>query len=66
MTERRLADELEQLLRSEGADAPAFEPIVAFGEQAAEPHHEPGHRALEEGDVIKLDFGALVQGFTPT
>ena len=38
-------------------------PIVAFGENAAEPHHEPGHRLLEEGDVIKLDFGALWGGY---
>jgi len=63
MTERQLADELERLLRAEGADGLAFAPIVAFGEQAAEPHHEPGHRALEEGDVIKLDFGALAEGY---
>ena len=37
--------------------------IVAFGEHAAEPHHHPCHRALAEGDVIKMDFGALVDGY---
>ena len=36
---------------------------MAFGESAAEPHHEPGHRVLEEGDAIKLDIGALVDGY---
>ncbi len=41
----------------------SFDPIVAFGEHAAEPHHRPCHRALEEGDVIKMDFGALVGGY---
>ena len=40
-----------------------FESIVAFGENAAEPHHEPGHRTLEEGDVITMDFGALFGGY---
>ena len=46
-----------------GADALSFEPIVAFGEHAAEPHHHPCHRALAEGDVIKMDFGAMVDGY---
>ena len=40
-----------------------FDPIVAFGENAAEPHHEPGHRMLEEGDVVTMDFGALSDGY---
>ena len=63
ITERQIAGELDILLRREGADGPAFDAIVAFGENAAEPHHEPGSRALEEGDVIKLDFGALHRGY---
>lgn len=63
MTERQVALELEHAMRRAGADAPAFEPIVAFGEQAAEPHHRPSHRVLDEGDVIKLDFGALYGGY---
>jgi Xaa-Pro aminopeptidase len=63
MSERQIAFELDNLLRREGADGPSFDTIVAFGENAAEPHHEPGSRALEEGDVIKLDFGALHRGY---
>ncbi len=63
LTERRVASELERLLLEEGADDVAFESIVAFGENAAEPHHAPGHRMLEEGDVIKLDMGALAAGY---
>jgi Xaa-Pro aminopeptidase len=63
ISERQVAFELDNLLRREGADGPSFDTIVAFGENAAEPHHEPGSRALEEGDVIKLDFGALHLGY---
>ena len=63
LTERSVAAELERLLREEGADEMAFDPIVAFGENAAEPHHAPGHRMLEEGDVIKLDMGATAGGY---
>jgi Xaa-Pro aminopeptidase len=50
-------------MMDEGADGLAFDSIVAFGENAAEPHHEPTHRMLEEGDIIKLDFGALAAGY---
>jgi Xaa-Pro aminopeptidase len=63
ITERQVATRLEQDLTLHGADGVSFEPIVAFGEHAAEPHHHPCHRALSEGDVIKMDFGGLVGGY---
>jgi Xaa-Pro aminopeptidase len=62
-SEQQIARELDRALRDAGADDLAFAPIVAFGESAAEPHHEPGHRMLEEGDIVKLDFGGLVGGY---
>jgi Xaa-Pro dipeptidase len=63
VTEQQIARHLEALMRDEGADGLAFDSIVAFGDNAAEPHHEPTHRALGEGDIIKLDFGALADGY---
>lgn len=63
VSEQWVARELDRLMIEAGADAPSFETIVAFGENAAEPHHEPNHRTLEEGDVIKMDLGALVEGY---
>jgi Xaa-Pro aminopeptidase len=62
MTERQVAGMLDDLMRR-AADGLAFETIVAFGENAAEPHHEPTYRALEDGDVVKMDFGALSSGY---
>jgi Xaa-Pro aminopeptidase len=63
ITERQVAFELELAMRQLGAERIAFDSIVAFGEQAAEPHHRPGDRPLRRGDVVKLDFGALVDGY---
>ena len=63
VTEHQVTRQLEALLRRDGADGLSFESIVAFGENAAEPHHEPTHRTLEEGDIIKMDFGALYGGY---
>jgi Xaa-Pro aminopeptidase len=63
IVERELALDLEIAMRRAGADDRAFDTIVAFGEHAAEPHHHPSDRPLARGDVVKLDFGALVDGY---
>ena len=63
MTERDVALELELAMRREGAERVGFDTIAAFGENAAEPHHHPTDRALRRGDVVKLDFGCVVDGY---
>ncbi|HZA61026.1 MAG TPA: Xaa-Pro peptidase family protein, partial [Actinomycetota bacterium] len=63
-TEGEVAFDLEHSMRELGADAVAFDPIVAFGEQAAEPHHRPTDRPLRRGDVVKMDFGCTVDGYS--
>ncbi len=63
VTEREVALELEVGMRRRGANGLAFPSIVAFGENAAEPHHQPGHRPLRAGDFVKLDFGARLDGY---
>jgi Xaa-Pro aminopeptidase len=63
MTEKEVALELEHAMREGGADGIAFGSIVAFGENAAEPHHSPTDRALRAGDIVKLDFGCVVDGY---
>ena len=63
VTEREVAVDLELAMRRLGADGTAFDTIVAFGEQAAEPHHHPGDRPLRAGDLATLDFGARADGY---
>lgn len=63
VTEREIGFELELAMRRAGADRAAFDPVVAFGENSAEPHHEPSDRTLRRGDVVKMDFGGLVDGY---
>ena len=46
-----------------GADGPAFETIVAAGANSAIPHHRPTDAVLAKGDLVKIDFGALVGGY---
>ena len=62
-TERDLARRLEWLLLEVGAEAVAFESIVAGGPNSAIPHHSPTDRPLERGDLLKIDFGARFAGY---
>ncbi|MEV4469254.1 Xaa-Pro peptidase family protein [Nonomuraea sp. NPDC049504] len=63
MTERELARLLEQRMAELGADKPAFDTIVAAGENGAVPHHSPTGRELRAGDLVTIDFGARYQGY---
>jgi Xaa-Pro aminopeptidase len=63
VTEKEIALELDTSMRRLGADGPAFPTIVAFGEGAAEPHHSPSDRALAQGQVVKMDFGCVIDGY---
>ncbi len=61
--ERRLALELEYKMRLGGAEAAAFEIIVASGPNSAMPHAVPGERKLRKGDLVVIDFGAKHMGY---
>ncbi len=58
-----LAQRLITLQIELGADASAFPPIVAGGPNSAFPHHASGRRPLAEGDLVKVDFGCVVEGY---
>jgi Xaa-Pro aminopeptidase len=62
-TERDVALDLEDRMRRHGASGPAFETILAAGANSAVPHHRPTSAELRLGDLVKLDFGALVDGY---
>ncbi|MBA8823525.1 Xaa-Pro dipeptidase [Saccharopolyspora lacisalsi] len=61
--ERDVARELESRMLDHGAAAPAFDTIVATGTNSAIPHHRPDGTVLAAGDFVKMDFGALVEGY---
>jgi Xaa-Pro aminopeptidase len=63
LTERDVARRLVATMIDLGADEKAFAPIVAAGPNGSRPHHEPGDRTLAAGDLVTMDFGALVDGY---
>jgi Xaa-Pro aminopeptidase len=62
-TEAQFALELDTEMRRLGAEGTSFETIVAAGPNGAQPHHRPGTRRITEGDLVVIDFGALVDGY---
>lgn len=62
-TESAIARRLEAEMLMLGAEAIAFDTIVAAGPHSAQPHHRPCNRQLREGDLLVIDFGAMVGGY---
>ncbi|ETK36350.1 aminopeptidase P family protein [Microbispora sp. ATCC PTA-5024] len=62
-TEREIARRLAIAMIELGADKPAFDAIVASGPNGSIPHHSPSDRAVEHGDLVTMDFGALYEGY---
>ena len=64
MSEKEVAGELTlQLLRGGSEPELPFSPIVSGGFNGANPHATPGLRQLQEGDLLVIDWGAVVDGY---
>ncbi|MBE0601276.1 MAG: aminopeptidase P family protein [Firmicutes bacterium] len=64
MTERELARTLEFEMYALGAEKMGFDIIAAAGANGSKPHAVPTDYRIRKGDMITLDFGAKVQGYT--
>ncbi len=63
MTEREAAWRMEKAMRDFGADGLSFDTIVASGPNGAMAHHQPSDRAIQRGEPIVIDMGAIVGGY---
>lgn len=62
-TEVEFSLELDAAMRRLGAEDVSFDTIVASGPNGAKPHHRPSERRIAQGDLVVIDFGALVDGY---
>ena len=62
--ERDVAWTVEQLFHDEGADAAAFEIIVASGPNSARPHGRATDRKIGQSETVVVDAGCTVDGFS--
>ena len=63
VTEKEVADQMLQIYLDLGADGYSFTPIVSFGANAADPHHEPDDTVVQEGDCVLFDVGCIKDGY---
>ena len=63
VTEHEIAAQMLALYRKHGAQGFSFPPIVSFGANAANPHHEPDGTALAPGQVVLFDIGGQYEGY---
>jgi Xaa-Pro aminopeptidase/Xaa-Pro dipeptidase len=62
-SEAELALELDYQMQKRGSQGLSFVTILGFGARSALPHCIPSQKRLQEGDLIVLDFGAVVNGY---
>ena len=63
VSELDIAAEIVYQHRRRGAEADAFEPIVASGVRGALPHARATAKKIQRGDLVTLDFGCRVAGY---
>ena len=63
VTEREIADQMLGLYRKHGCEGFSFPPIVSFGANAGDPHHEPDDTVLKRGDVVLFDIGGRYHNY---
>ncbi len=62
-TEKQIATMLMLELAEAGSDSLAFDPIVASGPNGASPHVTPTDRKVDSGDLLVIDWGAIVDDY---
>jgi len=63
ISELDIAAEIAYLHRKNGADADAFEPIVASGDRGSLPHARATAKKIRNGELVTLDFGCRYNGY---
>ncbi len=63
VTEKYIADFIQETMIKSGAEDISFDTIVAFGENSAVPHHQTGNTKLKENQVVLIDVGCRVDGY---
>lgn len=62
-TEREIQLELDYFMLSHGAEALSFDTIALSGKNTSLPHGVPSDKAVEDGDFVLMDYGAVVDGY---
>lgn len=59
ITEKEVQDLYNRIALELGATGPSFTPLICFGPNGAEPHHDSDDTRLKPGDTVIMDVGLL-------
>lgn len=60
ISEKTLADHIEMAVRQAGGSKTSFDTVVVSGLRGALPHGRPTDKLLSNGELVTIDFGAVV------
>lgn len=63
LNEQEVATKLASIYQELGASGYSFEPIIAYGKNGANPHHENTKAVVQPGDSILIDMGCKYLGY---
>ena len=58
-TEKEIQALYNQIAQELGSPGPSFTPLICFGENGAEPHHDSDGTKLKRGDTVITDVGLI-------
>lgn len=61
--EKKACKLLLDIYEKHGTDSFSFYPLIAYGANAAEPHHDSDNSTIKEGDSIILDIGGRTNNY---
>ena len=61
--EKEVVRHLEEFIKNNGASGWSFDPIVAFGENSAYPHHITSSRTLKKNEIVLIDMGVVFEHY---
>lgn len=63
MTEKEVANLMDEYMLSHGATKVSFDTIVGSGENSGQIHSLPSDRVIQNGDIVQLDFGCVLNDY---
>jgi len=63
VSELEIVQEIKSLYSELGAEGCSFSPIIAFGANAANPHHSSNDTVLKAGESVIVDMGCIKNGY---
>lgn len=63
ITEIALKRKITEMMQDMGATGGSFEPIVASGKNAADPHYEGANKKIKKGEMVLVDMGARYKNY---